>query len=141
MDKEFAVDLEKTNGEAISFKAYRDSLTKRKGVLVGVGGIKSLVDSSGIRNILADFGRTVIGWPLGADYHLLCADENLLENELGLFLEGDALVVKTGFTSETQTLTEADLGILQFIFERRTMFLTDDNGNTFPAIELDHRAA
>ena len=60
---------------------------------------------------------------------------------MGFFLEGDALVVKTDLYGETQYITKEDLDIIGFLFERRTVFLSDDHGNSFPAIELARRTA
>ena len=48
----------------------------------------------------------------------------------------DQVIVKDIFD-----LTKEDLDIITFLFERRTVFLIDNHGASFPAIELERRAA
>ena len=141
MEDQKNVELEKKQESITSFEAYKAICSQRRGVIVGKEGIKRYVELSGIRNIIADFGKSLVGRPLGADYNIICSDEDLTVMETGIYLEGDALVVKTDVYGEMRPITQEDLDIITFLFERRTVFLIDDHGASFPAIELERRAA
>lgn len=141
MDKDFTIEIEKLQDNMVSFEAYKAAMNQRKGVIIGAAGIKRYIDSPGIRNIIADFGDSLVGTPLGCDYHIICSDEDLYVNEMGIYLEGDALVIKTDAYGEIQPLLKTDLDIIGFLFERRTVFLKGEKGGSSPAIELERRAA
>ena len=141
MEDQINIELEKKQETITSFEAYKAIYGQRKGVIVGKDGIKRYIELSGIRNIIADFGKSLVGRPLGSDYHIICSEEDLTVMETGIYLEGDALVVKTDVYGEIKPLTKEDLDIITFLFERRTVFLIDNHGASFPAIELERRAA
>ena len=141
MEDQINIELEKKQETITSFEAYKAIYGQRKGVIVGKDGIKRYIELSGIRNIIADFGKSLVGRPLGSDYHIICSEEDLTVMETGIYLEGDALVVKTDVYGEIKPLTKEDLDIITFLFERRTVFLSDNHGASFPAIELERRAA
>ena len=141
MENQINIELEKKQGDITSFEAWKAVCSQRRGVIVDVSGIKRYMELPGIRNLIADFGKTLLGRPLGSDYHMIFSDADLTAAETGLYLEGDTLVIKTDVFGEIKPLTREDLEIITFLFERRTVFLTDDYGASFPAIELERRAA
>ncbi len=141
MEEQINIELEKNQDDITSFEAWKAVCSQRRGVIVGTAGIKRYIELPGIRNLIADFGKSLLGRPLGSDYHMIFSEADLTAAETGLYLEGDALVIKTNVFGEILPLTKQDLEIITFLFERRTVFLTDDYGVSFPAIELDRRAA
>jgi hypothetical protein len=141
MEELFSIEFEKKRDAIASFEAYKELILQRRGVIIGSSGTKRFVDASGIRNIIVDFGKSLTGTPLAEDYHLICSDEDLIVTDSGIYLDGDALVVKTDSYGEMQFITKMDTDIIEFLFERRTAFLTDEDGNSFPAIILEKRAA
>ncbi|WP_026657758.1 hypothetical protein [Butyrivibrio sp. AC2005] len=141
MEQLFSIEFEKKRDEIPSFEAYKALIFQRRGVIIGARGTKRFIDVTGIRNIIAEFGDSIIGTPMGEDYHIVCSEEDLVVTDAGIYLDGDALVVKTDVYGEMQYLTKTDLAIIEFLFEKRIVFLDDGNGSTFPAIMLERRAA